>query len=156
VLAFVFFVVGSFAGALLAHSGVHDAAADFWSGRSLAGPDHRLHATWISSGWIPIAVVSSAMGAMNTALSRVGAQYVIRTFVTETLSRIGLQLAPAVRRAPLPDSQGSRDTHLYRPLVSKGIWAGVPDRRIVGDSDTALWSVGIASSHTDPVGADGV
>jgi hypothetical protein len=41
-----------------------------------------------SSGWVPISVLSFAMGAMNTALSRVGAQNVSLTFVTGTLSRI--------------------------------------------------------------------
>jgi uncharacterized membrane protein YoaK (UPF0700 family) len=124
-LAIVFFVGGSFAGALLAHSAVRRirrlvfamvaASLALIIGFTQFG---------FSSGWVPIAVISFAMGAMNTSLSRVGAQYVSLTFVTGTLSRIGVQLALAVRRAPLPDSQGSWDTHLYRALLSAGIWAG--------------------------------
>jgi uncharacterized membrane protein YoaK (UPF0700 family) len=74
-----------------------------------------------SSGWVPISVLSFAMGAMNTVLPRVAAQNVM--FVTGTLSRIGVQLALAVRRAPLPDSRGSWDTHLYRTRMMAGIWA---------------------------------
>jgi uncharacterized membrane protein YoaK (UPF0700 family) len=46
------------------------------------------------------------MGAMNTALSRVGSQSVSLTFVTGTLSRLGMHLALAVKRAPLLESQG--------------------------------------------------
>jgi uncharacterized membrane protein YoaK (UPF0700 family) len=124
-LAIVFFVGGSFAGALLAHSGVRRirrlvfgvvaASLALIVGFTQLG---------FSSGWVPIAVVSFAMGAMNTALSRVGAQYVSLTFVTGTLSRIGVQLALAARRAPLPGSQGSWDTHLYRALLSTCLWAG--------------------------------
>jgi uncharacterized membrane protein YoaK (UPF0700 family) len=70
------------------------------------------------------------MGAMNTALSpvgarsRIGAQSVSLTFVTGTLSRIGVHLALAVRRAPLPNNQGPWDTHLHRALLLAGIWAG--------------------------------
>ncbi len=124
-LAIVFFVGGSFAGALLAHSGVRRIR------RLVFGVVAALLA-WIvgftqvgfSSGWVPIVVVSFAMGAMNTALSRVGAQYVSLTFVTGTLSRIGVQLALAARRVPVSDSQGPWDTHLYRALLSAGIWAG--------------------------------
>jgi len=124
-LAIVFFVGGSFAGALLAHSavrrirrlvfGVVAGSLALIIGFTQLG---------FSSGWVPISVVSFAMGAMNTALSRVGGQNVSLTFVTGTLSRIGMQLALAVRRAPLRDSQGSWDTHLYRALLMTGIWAG--------------------------------
>jgi uncharacterized membrane protein YoaK (UPF0700 family) len=46
------------------------------------------------------------------------------TFVTGTLSRIGVQLALAVQHAPLPDRQGSWDSHLYRTFLMAGIWAG--------------------------------
>jgi uncharacterized membrane protein YoaK (UPF0700 family) len=124
-LAIVFFVGGSFAGALLAHSAVRRIRRVVF-GLVAASLTLIISLTQLgfSSGWIPIALVSFAMGAMNTALSRVGAQYVSLTFVTGTLSRIGVQLALAARRAPLPDSQGSWDTHLYRALLSAGIWAG--------------------------------
>jgi uncharacterized membrane protein YoaK (UPF0700 family) len=125
VLAIVFFVGGSFVGALLAHSAVPRIR------RLVFGVVAALLVLIVaytrfgfSSGWVPIGMISFAMGAMNTALSRVGAQYVSLTFVTGTLSRIGVQLALAARRAPLPDSQGSWDTHVYRTLLLAGIWAG--------------------------------
>jgi uncharacterized membrane protein YoaK (UPF0700 family) len=141
-LAIVFFVGGSFAGALLAHSGVHRIR------RLVFGVVAILLALIVgfaqlgfSSGGVPISVLSFAMGAMNAALPRVAAQNVSLIFVTGTLSRIGVQLALAVRRAPLPDSRGS--------------W--VSDRRIVvGDGDNALWGVGTVVSHAHPVGARGV
>ena len=124
-LAIVFFVGGSFAGALLAQSGVRRIQ------RLVFGAVAALLALIVgytqlgfSLGWVPIAVISLAMGAMNTALSRVGAQFVSLTFVTGTLSSIGVQLALAARRAPLKNSQGSWDTHLYRALLLAGIWAG--------------------------------
>jgi len=124
-LAILFFVCGCFAGALLAHSAVRRIR------RLVFGLDAAALALIIGftqlgllSGAVGIAVISFAMGAMNAALSRVGAQSVSLTFVSGTLSRIGVQLALAVRREPVPDSQGSWDTHLHRTLLLAGIWAG--------------------------------
>ena len=127
----MFFVGGSFAGALLAYSSVRRirrlvfAAIAIWLALIIIfmqiGP---------SSDWVTIASISFAMGAMNTALSRIGArskvgvQSVSLTFVTGTLSRIGMQFALAVRRAPLPDSKGAWDWHTRRALVLAVIWAG--------------------------------
>jgi uncharacterized membrane protein YoaK (UPF0700 family) len=71
-----------------------------------------------------IMTLSLAMGMMNTTLSRVGAEAVSPTFVTGTLSRIGSHLAMAIRRAPLPDTQGPWDTHLRRARLLAIIWTG--------------------------------
>jgi uncharacterized membrane protein YoaK (UPF0700 family) len=147
-LAVVSFVGGSFAGALLAQSavrrirrlvfGVIAGALAFIIGFAQLG---------YLSGGIHIAVVSFAMGAMNTALSpvgarfRVGAQSVSMTFVTGTLSRIGVQLAMAVRRAPLPDTQGSWDTHLHRALLLAGIWAGFLTGALLSGAATPRFGV---------------
>jgi uncharacterized membrane protein YoaK (UPF0700 family) len=76
------------------------------------------------SGDVHISVLSFAMGLSNTALSRVGAESVSLTFMTGTLSRLGVHLAMAVRRLPLPDSQGTWDTHMHRALILAGIWTG--------------------------------
>jgi uncharacterized membrane protein YoaK (UPF0700 family) len=157
-VAIVSFVGGSFAGALLAHSAV--------------GRIRRLVFGVIAtglvliigfaqfgylSGGIHIGTVSFTMGAMNTALSpggtrsRVGVQSASLTFVTGTLSRIGLHLALAARRAPLPNSQGAWDTHLHRALLLVGIWTGfLGGRTVVGGSDTALWRMGFVVSRADP------
>ncbi len=64
------------------------------------------------------------MGVMNMALTRVGAQRGRLTFITGTLHSLGEHLAPAVKHAPLPDSQGSRDTHAHRAGLLACIWGG--------------------------------
>jgi uncharacterized membrane protein YoaK (UPF0700 family) len=71
-----------------------------------------------------IPTISFAMGVMNSALSRVGAQSVSVTFITGTLSRVGANLALALRRAPLTDAEGPWDTHLRRALLLARVWLG--------------------------------
>ena len=73
---------------------------------------------------LAIAAVGFAMGVVNSALSRVGAQAVSLTFVTGSLSRVGSSLALALRRAPLRDAQGPWDTHLRRALLLGRLWLG--------------------------------
>src|ERR1700722_15162372 len=124
-LAILFFVVGSFAGTLLVQAagrlarravfGVVAAALFEVIGLKYFG--------FLSVGF-GIAIVSVAMGVMNSALSRVGAQSVSLTFVTGTLSRVGAHLARAAKRAPLADAQGPWDTHLRRALMLSRVWTG--------------------------------
>jgi uncharacterized membrane protein YoaK (UPF0700 family) len=82
-----------------------------------------IHFDFLSVGF-GIAIVSAAMGILNSAFSRVGAQSVSLTFVTGTLSRVGSHLALAARRSPLADAQGPWDTHLRRALLLARIWVG--------------------------------
>jgi uncharacterized membrane protein YoaK (UPF0700 family) len=103
-LAILFFVLGVVAAALAAIIGLTQLG-------------------FLSAG-VHVATISFAMGVMNIALSRVGAQPVSLTFVTGTLSRVGSNLALALRRAPLPDAQGPWDTHLRRAMLLARIWAG--------------------------------
>jgi uncharacterized membrane protein YoaK (UPF0700 family) len=124
-LAILFFVVGSFAGTLLMQF------AGRWARPAVFGVVAAVLATIIGftllrllSAAVHVATSSFAMGVMNTALSRVGAQPVSLTFVTGALSRIGSSLALALRRAPLPDAQGPWDTHLRRAMLLGRIWAG--------------------------------
>src|SRR5580704_13334530 len=93
-------------------------------GRSRARGDHRPDQFGMLSGAFAIAAISVAMGVMNNALSRVGAQAVSLTFVTGSLSRVGSSLALALRRAPLRDAQGPWDTHLRRALLLARLWLG--------------------------------
>src|SRR5579859_5760549 len=93
-LAILSFLVGSFAGTWLGHSGIHH------SRRLLFGIVSALLAVLAGINLIggfsagpQVAAFSLAMGMMNTALSRVGAQPVSLTFVTGTLNRIGGHLA---------------------------------------------------------------
>jgi len=119
--AIVSFVGGGFAGALLTTAvarrtrrlifGVVAASLALIIGLTRLGG--------LSSG-VHVALLGFAMGFMNTALSRVGAQSVSLTFVTGTLSRLGTQLALALRRAAVPDSHGAWDTHVHRALVLAG------------------------------------
>jgi uncharacterized membrane protein YoaK (UPF0700 family) len=124
-LAILAFVIGSFAGTLLvqAAGGLARRAVFGVVAAALAEVVGLTYFGFLSveSG---IAIVSVAMGVMNSAFSRVGAQSVSLTFVTGTLSRVGSHLALAARRAPLADAQGPWDTHLRRALMLSRVWAG--------------------------------
>ncbi|MGD0650511.1 MAG: YoaK family protein [Verrucomicrobiia bacterium] len=78
----------------------------------------------LSSAPVEIAMLSVAMGMMNPALSKVGAESVSLTFVTGTLNRIGGNLAAAARRKPLTEGQGSRDSYLTRARIDASVWLG--------------------------------
>jgi uncharacterized membrane protein YoaK (UPF0700 family) len=72
-LAIVFFVGGSFAGSSLAHSGVQRIRRlIFGAVAILLALIVGFTQLGLSSHGVPIAVLGFAMGAMNTALSRVG------------------------------------------------------------------------------------
>jgi uncharacterized membrane protein YoaK (UPF0700 family) len=73
---------------------------------------------------VEIAMLSVAMGMMNPALSKVGAESVSLTFVTGTLNRIGGNLAAAARRKPLTEGQGPGDSYLARARIDAGVWSG--------------------------------
>ena len=140
--AIVFFVGGSFAGALVERSsvqrirrlvfGVIASALALIIGFAQIG---------FSFNGVSIALISFAMGAMNTALSRVGDKSASLTFVTGTLSRIGIQLALAVRRAPVADSQGAWDTHARRALQLAAIWAGFLTGALLSGAATPRFGV---------------
>src|SRR5277367_5823176 len=143
-LAILFFVVGSFAGTLLVQAagrlarravfGVVAAALAEVVGLSYFGS--------LSVGF-GIAIVSAAMGIMNAALSRVGAQAVSLTFVTGTLSRVGSNLALALRRAPLADAQGPWDTHLRRAMLLARIWVGFLAGALLSGAATPRYGAGV-------------
>lgn len=124
-IAIVFFVTGSFLGNLFTESRLR------YSHRLIFGVIDGLLATvsgleWHGARNIPseIAMLSLAMGMMNPALSKVGAESVSLTFVTGTLSRIGGHLAAAAGRKPLPDGPGPGDSHLARARIDASVWSG--------------------------------
>jgi uncharacterized membrane protein YoaK (UPF0700 family) len=141
-LAILFFVGGTFAGALLAHSGARRSRRLVFAGvaASLA-LIFGLTQLGFLSGAVHIAVLSFAMGLSNTALSRVGAESVSLTFVTGTLSKLGVHLAMAVRRLPVPDRQGTWDTHMHRALILAGIWAGFLAGALMSGAATPIFGV---------------
>src|SRR5580658_8017793 len=112
-LAIVFFLLGTFAGNWLTHSGLRH------SRRLVFGLVSALLAAIIGGtqlgslkAEVAIAMLSLAMGVMNSTLSRVGAEPVSLTFVTGALNKLGQHLALSAWRAPLADAQGPWDTHL--------------------------------------------
>jgi len=62
-------------------------------------------------GWFSILVLSPATGLMNTAITRVGGQPVSLGYMSGDLNNLAQHLALAVRRVPVPQSQGPWDTH---------------------------------------------
>jgi uncharacterized membrane protein YoaK (UPF0700 family) len=71
-----------------------------------------------------ISILALAMGLLNATHSHVGAEPMSLTFVTGTLHKVGMHLALAIRRAPLPDAQGAWDTHLHRAGAGASVWSG--------------------------------
>jgi uncharacterized membrane protein YoaK (UPF0700 family) len=124
-LAILFFVGGSFAGTLLAAVAGRRARQLIFgaAAAALAAVVGFTQLGSVSAG-VLIATASFAMGVLNAALSRIGAQSVSLTFVTGSLSRIGAHFALALRRASLADAQGPWDTHLRRAFILARVWVG--------------------------------
>jgi uncharacterized membrane protein YoaK (UPF0700 family) len=78
------------------------------------------HFAW--PGWLSVMVLSTAMGILNTSISQVGGQAVNLGFVTGDLNNLAQHLAMGIRRDPLPQMQGSWDSHWSRAALLAGIW----------------------------------
>ncbi len=124
-IAIMLFVTGSFLGNLFTQSRLR------YSSRLIFGVIAGLRATvaglerhnlWNAHS--EIALLSLAMGMMNPALSKVGAESVSLTFVTGTLNRIGGHLAAAAWRKPLSERRGPTDSHLARARIDASVWLG--------------------------------
>ena len=125
-IAIASFVSGSFLGHLVTQSRLRHSYRMIFGLiavllATIAGLDHR-HDPWNAPS--EIAMLSVAMGMMNPALSKIGAESVSLTFMTGTLSRIGGHLASATGRKPLPDRQGPGDSHLSRARIDASVWLG--------------------------------
>jgi uncharacterized membrane protein YoaK (UPF0700 family) len=141
-LAIAFFVCGCFAATLLTHSALRRTRRLVFvmvvaTLASIIG----ITMLGILYAGLHIAAISFSMGLMNTAVSRVGAQSVNLTFVTGTLSRLGMHLALAVKQAPLSDSQGPWDTHWGRALALATIWTGFLTGAILAGAATPRFGV---------------
>jgi uncharacterized membrane protein YoaK (UPF0700 family) len=137
-LAIVSFVIGVISGTWLTHSGMHQNwRLRFGVVAALLAVSMGLTFLGWSGGAVGIATLSVAMGIMNTALSHVGAESVSLTFMTGTLVRMGTHLALAVTRAPLPDAQGSWDTHGRRAFLLLGEWAVFLTGAVLGGAATS-------------------
>ena len=123
ITAIVGFVGGAFSGTFLAHSptrrspGVRFGLAVLLMAGVIALTVESLAPTNLG-----IAMLSFAMGIMNTTMKAVGGQTVALTYVTGTLNTLAQHLALGFRRIPLSDSQGSWDTQQHRALLLAGVW----------------------------------
>jgi uncharacterized membrane protein YoaK (UPF0700 family) len=121
-----FFVVGLFLGSWLALSGSN------YTRRLLYGLVAALLAVNIGltelaseANVVGIATLSVAMAFMNVTLTHISGQAVNLVVVTGTLITMARHLALAVKRAPLPDAQGSWDTQLRRAAILASLWAAL-------------------------------
>jgi len=124
-IAIVSFVTGSFLGNLFGQSRLrhsHHLIFGVIAGLLATVAGLERHGLW--NGTAEITMLSLAMGMMNPALSKVGAESVSLTFVTGTLNRIGSHLAAAAGRKPLPEGQGPGDSHLARAGIGASVWSG--------------------------------
>src|SRR5664279_2181542 len=72
--------------------------------------------------WLGIVLLSSAMGIMNTSVTRVGGQPVSLGFMTGDLNNLAQHLALGITRAPVPQAQSSTDTHWRRAALLGSLW----------------------------------
>jgi uncharacterized membrane protein YoaK (UPF0700 family) len=118
------FVIGIFVGTFLRHTGMPHAFRLFYALVAVLVAA-AMAADWLGPaiGWFSIVNLSLAMGVMNTALTRVGGQSVSLGYVTGDLNHLADHLALAVKRVPVPQPQGSWDTHARRAAQLMGVWS---------------------------------
>jgi uncharacterized membrane protein YoaK (UPF0700 family) len=91
-----------------------------------------------------IAIVSLAMGIMNSTVTRVGSESVSLTLVTGTLSKIGSHLALAWARAPVSDAADPSDTHAHRAAQLTYVWSAFLMGALLAGAATphfAVWTL---------------
>jgi uncharacterized membrane protein YoaK (UPF0700 family) len=118
-----FFVLGIFVGTLLVEAYQHNELPRLSAlvAAMLAVGVAAAYFAW--PGWLSIVILSTAMGIMNTSITRVGGQPVSLGFVTGDLNNLAQHLAMGVTRAPVAQTQGSWDTHWRRAALLAGVWA---------------------------------
>jgi len=65
-------------------------------------------------GWLSIMGLGTAMGMMNTTISRVAGESANVGFVTGDLKNVAEHLVDGYRRKPVPQTEGPWDTHWWR------------------------------------------
>jgi uncharacterized membrane protein YoaK (UPF0700 family) len=124
-IAILCFVSGSFLGNLLTQSKIrHSHRLIFGIIAVLLATVAGLELYGLSNAHAGIAMLSLAMGMLNPALSRIGAESVGITFMTGMLSRMGGHLASAAGGKPVTEGKGPGDSHLARARLDATIWAG--------------------------------
>lgn len=124
-IAVLFFVTGSFMGNLLSQCKLrHSHRLIFGTIAFLLATVAALELYGVRNPAAGIAMLSVAMGMMNPALSKIGAESVSLTFMTGMLSRIGGHLASAAGGKPVVEGESRGDSHLARARVDTSIWIG--------------------------------
>jgi uncharacterized membrane protein YoaK (UPF0700 family) len=106
-------------------------------------------AYWAWPGWLSIMILSTAMGILNTSITHVGGQTVSLGFVTGDLNNLAQHVALGVRRAPLPQAQGSWDTRWARATLLASIWTAFLSGAVLGTalaSRLAAWTLLVPSA----------
>jgi uncharacterized membrane protein YoaK (UPF0700 family) len=117
-----FFVLGIFIGTLLVLANENYAwpRHSFLLAALLTFVIAASHFAW--PDWLTVMILSTAMGILNTSITRVGGQAVNLGFITGDLNHFAQHLAMAIRRDPVPQMQGSWDSHWWRAALLAGIW----------------------------------
>jgi len=122
VVAIAFFVAGSFAGTWLNDLAVRGSRQLLFTAVAvLLGTTIGIMHTRSMHSTASIAMLASAMGMINTAVSQVDSERVSLTFVTGDLSRIGKHLALALKSA-LVRADDSLKAHLGRTFLLSSVW----------------------------------
>lgn len=121
-LAVLFFVVGAFLGAALLYS--RERAARFGT---LAVTLGLLVVDMVAGAvhpfpWLSVALLSAAMGCLNSTVTRIGGQPINIGYVSGELYKLAEHLALAYRNLPVEHSEGATDTHLRRAALIASMW----------------------------------
>lgn len=122
-VAILFFVIGIAAGTLMMHSSWNQLHSRMFALIAVLQAFILLSSQMeLLTAKVYIAILSFAMGCINTLLKNIGAESLSLTFVTGTLSKIGSHIAFAIKQIPLKDSKGPWDTHLTRAGLLGRVW----------------------------------
>jgi uncharacterized membrane protein YoaK (UPF0700 family) len=143
-----FFLLGIFAGTLLAQADPRRQSHRLFALVASLLALGTAAAYWTWPGWLSIMILSSAMGILNTSISHVGGQTVSLGFVTGDLNNLAQHVALGIKRAPLPEAQGSWDTRWARATLLASIWTAFLGGAILGSalvSRLAAWTLLVPS-----------
>ena len=139
------FMAGVFVGTLLLHSSLKQPLRWlFLMCAVLLGVGLAMARAGGVPGGIEVMFLALSMGALNISVTGIGKQAVHLGYVTGTVNNIAQHLALAVKRQPVPDSQGPWDTYASRAALLIGVWLGFLGGAFFGASlygNFAAWTL---------------